>query len=138
MEKKTIRVQEIMRTHFGRIDRRETVRTALSMMQDSNARALIVNKRDEEDELGIVVLADIAKLVLARDKSPDRVNVYEIMSKPVIQVSPHNAQYLAVVHNRCPLQPEAVKQPGAIAYIHVRRNLYDRLGHDFIDIHPVR
>jgi len=69
MKKKTIRVQDIMRTHFGCIDRRETVRTALSMMQESNARALIVNKRDEEDELGIVVLADIAKLVLARDKS---------------------------------------------------------------------
>ena len=60
MEKKTIRVKDIMRTHFGCIDRRETVRTALSMMQDSNARALIVNKRDAEDELGIVVLADIA------------------------------------------------------------------------------
>ena len=115
MEKKTIRVKDIMRTHFGRIDRRETVRTALSMMQDSNARALIVNKRDEEDELGIVVLADIAKLVLARDKSPDRGNVYEIMSKPVIQVSPRmDIRYCARLFDRFGLERAPVVENGEI------------------------
>jgi CBS domain-containing protein len=104
-----------MRTHFGCIDRRETVRTALSMMQDSNARALIVNKRDEEDELGIVVLADIAKLVLARDKSPDRVNVYEIMSKPVIQVSPQmDIRYCARLFERFGLERAPVVENGEI------------------------
>jgi len=115
MEKKTIRVKDIMRTHFGRIDRRETVRTALSMMADSNARALIVNKRDEEDEFGIVVLADIAKLVLARDKSPDRVNVYEIMSKPVIQVSPSmDIRYCARLFDRFGLERAPVVENGEI------------------------
>ena len=115
MEKKTIRVKDIMRTRFGRIDRRETVRTALSMMQDSNARALIVNKRDEEDELGIVVLADIAKLVLARDKSPDRVNVYEIMSKPVIQVTPGmDIRYCARLFDRFGLERAPVVENGEI------------------------
>jgi predicted transcriptional regulator len=115
MEKKIIRVKDIMRTHFGRIDRRETVRTALSMMQDSNARALIVNKRDENDELGIVVLADIAKLVLARDKSPDRVNVYEIMSKPVIQVTPNmDIRYCARLFDRFGLERAPVVENGEI------------------------
>jgi predicted transcriptional regulator len=115
MEKKTIRVKDIMRTRFGRIDRRETVRTALSMMQDSNARALIVNKRDENDELGIVVLADIAKLVLARDKSPDRVNVYEIMSKPVIQVTPNmDIRYCARLFDRFGLERAPVVENGEI------------------------
>lgn len=115
MEKKTIRVKDIMRTRFGRIDRRETVRTAISMMQDSNARALIVNKRDKEDELGIVVLADIAKLVLARDKSPDRVNVYEIMSKPVIQVTPNmNIRYCARLFDRFGLERAPVVENGEI------------------------
>jgi len=31
---------------------------------------------------------DMAKKVLARDHSPNRVNIYEIMSKPVISVHP--------------------------------------------------
>jgi predicted transcriptional regulator len=115
MEKKTIRVKDIMRTHFGRIDRRETVRTALSMMQDSNARALIVNKRDEDDELGIVVLADIAKQVLASGKSPDRVNVYEIMSKPVIQVSPNmDIRYCARLFERFGLERAPVVENGEV------------------------
>ena len=115
MEKKMILVKDIMRTSFGRINRTETVRTALVLMADSNARALIVNKRDENDELGIVVLADIAKLVLARDKSPDRVNVYEIMSKPVIQVSPNmDIRYCARLFERFGLERAPVVENGEV------------------------
>jgi signal-transduction protein with cAMP-binding, CBS, and nucleotidyltransferase domain len=84
-------------------------------MSDSNARALIVNKRDENDELGIVVLADIAKQVLARDKSPDRVNVYEIMSKPVIQVSPGmDIRYCARLFERFGLERAPVVENGEV------------------------
>jgi predicted transcriptional regulator len=47
-----------------------------------------VNKRHADDEYGVVLLSDVAKRVIALDRSPDRVNVYEIMSKPVIAVGP--------------------------------------------------
>jgi predicted transcriptional regulator len=115
MEKNTILVKDIMRTSFGRIDRKETVRMALAMMADSNARALIVNKHDANDEWGIVVLADIAKKVLARDKSPDRVNVYEIMSKPVIQVSPNmDIRYCARLFERFGLERAPVVENGEV------------------------
>ena len=36
----------------------------------------------------MVLLSDIAREVLAKDRSPDRVNVYEIMSKPLLPVDP--------------------------------------------------
>jgi predicted transcriptional regulator len=36
----------------------------------------------------MVTSADIARHVLAKDRAPDRVNVYEIMSKPIISVHP--------------------------------------------------
>jgi predicted transcriptional regulator len=115
MEKKTILVKDIMRTSYGRIDREETVRKALLLMADSNARALIVNKRDNNDELGIVVLADIAKQVLAKDKSPDRVNVYEIMSKPVIQVAPNmDIRYCARLFDRFGLERAPVVENGEV------------------------
>ena len=88
---------------------------ALAMMADSNARALIVNKHDANDEWGIVVLADIAKKVLARDKSPDRVNVYEIMSKPVIQVSPNmDIRYCARLFERFGLERAPVVENGEV------------------------
>jgi CBS domain-containing protein len=34
------------------------------------------------------LISDIAKKVLAADRSPDRVNLYEIMAKPVLSVPP--------------------------------------------------
>jgi CBS domain-containing protein len=84
-------------------------------MEKTNARALIVDKRNADDEYGIVVLADIAKLVLAVDKSPDRVNVYEIMSKPVIQVSPDmDIRYCARLFERFGLERAPVVDAGKI------------------------
>ena len=49
---------------------------------------VIVAKRHEDDEFGIVMVADIAKHLLAPNRSPERTNVYEIMSKPVLSVKP--------------------------------------------------
>ncbi|NQU62107.1 MAG: CBS domain-containing protein [Rhodospirillales bacterium] len=40
--------------------------------------------RGKADEFGLIVITDIASEVLAKDLSPDRVNVYEVMSKPVL------------------------------------------------------
>jgi len=85
--KTTIRVKDVMQDHYIMIDGIATVRDAITAMRDDDATTLVVNKRDENDEYGIVLLSDIAKKVLASDRHPERVNVYEIMSKPVITVS---------------------------------------------------
>ncbi|MGD2055915.1 MAG: CBS domain-containing protein [Gammaproteobacteria bacterium] len=115
MEKKLIRVKDIMRTQFETVERNETVRNALSKMKNSNTRALIVNKRNENDEYGIVVLADIAKKVLANDRSPDRINVYEIMTKPVVQVSPDmDIRYCARLFYQFGLERAPVVENGEI------------------------
>ena len=55
-------------------------------MEHHDSHVLIVNKRNDDDEYGLVLLADIAKKVIAKDRSPERVNLYEIMSKPVVSV----------------------------------------------------
>ncbi len=57
-------------------------------MKSAETSVLIVNKRHEDDEFGLITSADIARHVLAKDRAPDRVNVYEIMTTPVITVSP--------------------------------------------------
>ena len=61
---------------------------ALQKMRHLENKCLIVPKRDEEDEIGMLLISDIARLVLAKDRSPLRVNVYEVMAKPVISVHP--------------------------------------------------
>ena len=83
-----IRVKDVMKTDFGTIDGIATIADALKKMKALKTAVLIVNKRHDDDEYGMITCADIARHVLAKDRAPDRVNVYEIMSKPVISVHP--------------------------------------------------
>lgn len=83
-----IRVRDVMKTDFGTIDGIATVAEALKKMKTLKTAVLIVNKRHDDDEYGMINSGDIARHVLAKDRAPDRVNVYEIMSKPVISVHP--------------------------------------------------
>lgn len=83
-----IRVRDVMKREFDLFDGMLTVKEALLGMKYPETRALVVDRRDEDDEYGIVLISDIAKKVLGADRSPDRVNLYEIMSKPVLGVPP--------------------------------------------------
>jgi signal-transduction protein with cAMP-binding, CBS, and nucleotidyltransferase domain len=83
-----IRVRDIMKTDFGTIDGIATVQDALNKMKTLKTSVLIVNKRHDDDEYALINCGDIARHVLAKDRAPERVNVYEIMTKPVISVHP--------------------------------------------------
>lgn len=87
-ERPIVRVRDVMKQDFDLLDGKLTVREALEQMRHESTRAIIVDKRHPDDEYGIVLLSDIAKKVLAADRSPDRVNLYEIMSKPVLGIDP--------------------------------------------------
>ncbi len=82
------RVRDVMKTDFASIDGIATISEALLVMKTQKTSVLVVNKRHVNDEYGLVTSGDIARHVLAKDKSPGRVNVYEIMLKPVISVHP--------------------------------------------------
>jgi predicted transcriptional regulator len=83
-----IRVRDVMKSEVDIVDGMMTVTEALKSMKYPDTRTLIVDKRHDDDEYGVVMFRDMAKKVLARDHSPNRVNIYEIMSKPVISVRP--------------------------------------------------
>ncbi len=85
---KIIRVREVMKFEVDVVDGMLTVTEALKSMKYPDTRTLIVDKRHDDDEYGVVMFRDMAKKVLARDHSPNRVNIYEIMSKPVVSVHP--------------------------------------------------
>jgi predicted transcriptional regulator len=85
---KVIRVKDIMKTEFSRIEATQTISEALKMMKVHRTSVLIVNKRHVDDEWGMITSSDIARHVLAKNRAPERVNVYEIMSCPVISVRP--------------------------------------------------
>lgn len=87
-ERDWVPVSHVMRTDVTHVNGRINVFEALRIMKRVQATCLIVEKRHEGDEYGLLLFSDIAKQVIARDRAPERVNVYEIMAKPVISVRP--------------------------------------------------
>jgi predicted transcriptional regulator len=77
-----------MRTNVTEVDGTLDVLSALKIMKQVGATSLIVKRRDEDDEYGLLLFSDIAKKVIAEDRAPERVNVYEVMAKPVLAVRP--------------------------------------------------
>lgn len=69
---------------------------AVSIMKENKIEVLIIEKRNDEDAYGIVVLHDIIRGVLAQNKTLEEVSVYEIMRKPVVSI-PHylNVKYVS-------------------------------------------
>lgn len=82
------KVQDCMRTDVTEIDGTLDVLSALKIMKKVKATSLIVKRRNEQDEYGLLQFSDIAKEVIGKDRAPERVSVYEIMAKPVLSVRP--------------------------------------------------
>jgi predicted transcriptional regulator len=86
--KTVIRVRDVMKAEVDIMDGMCTITDAMKAMKFPDTRTIIVDKRHDDDEYGVVMFRDLAKRVLARGLSPNRVNIYEVMSKPVISVNP--------------------------------------------------
>jgi len=73
-----------MTTEVVRIQGSATVKEAINLMKETGLRALIMERRNEEDAYGIVTETDIVYKVIAYGKDPSTVQVHEIMTKPVV------------------------------------------------------
>ena len=114
-ERKTIRVRDVMKHHFDMVDGMDTVAQALEQMLHVDTKSLVVRKRHSDDEFGMVMISDIARQVLAQDRAPDRVNIYEIMSKPLLSVPPDmDIRYCARLFNRFDLSRAPVLDKGEV------------------------
>ena len=129
MGKKLIRARDVMHEKIVELDGMATVQEALQAMRASNSDVVIVKKRDEHDAFGIVLLPDIAKKVLAKDRASERVNVYEIMSKPVIPLDPEmDVRYAARLFDRFGLSNAPVIENGeVIGVVSYRELVFDGL-----------
>ena len=113
--KPIVRVKEVMKSEVDIVDGMTTVTDALNTMKYPETRTLIVDKRDDDDEYGVVMFRDLARQVLGRDLSPDRVNIYEIMSKPVLAVDPDmDIRYCTRLFDRFGLSRAPVLENGRI------------------------
>ena len=120
-KRKVIKIRDVMKQTVIMMDGMETVKNAIETLREQNARCVIIRKRHGNDEYGIVLLGDIAKQVIAKDRSAERVNLYEIMSKPVISVHPDmDIRYTARLFERFGLSQAPViegdKVVGLVTY----------------------
>jgi signal-transduction protein with cAMP-binding, CBS, and nucleotidyltransferase domain len=112
---KLVRIREVMKTQFDLVDGMATVQEALRTMKHVETKCLIVDKRHEDDEYGMLLLSDVARHVLGKDRAPERVNVYEIMTKPVISVDPGmDIRYCARLFDRFQLTRAPVLENGRV------------------------
>ncbi|MGH1397034.1 MAG: CBS domain-containing protein [Trichormus sp.] len=91
-----MRAKQIMTQDVATISSSATVAEAVRLLRLKGLRALIVEPRHSADAYGIVTVADIAGKVVAYGKDPDKVHVYEVMSKPCIVIDPDlDVEYVA-------------------------------------------
>lgn len=114
-KKPILRVRHAMKNGIDIVDGMVTVNDALKNMKYPETRTIVVDKRHDDDEYGVVMFRDIARGVLARDRSPDRMNIYEIMSKPVISVAPDmDVRYCIKLFDRFGISRAPVIENGTI------------------------
>lgn len=117
-ERQVVRVRDVMKSGFDMVDGMATVSDALRSMKHVETKCLIVDKRHQDDEYGMLLLSDVARHVLGKDRSPDRVNVYEVMAKPVISVDPDmDIRYCARLFSRFELSRAPVVDGGKVVGI---------------------
>ncbi len=82
------KVSDIMTKGVVYIDGKKTVADAIKLMREKKISSLVVDRRTHEDAWGIITRKDVVAKVVDPGKDPREVKVYEIMTKPLITVSP--------------------------------------------------
>jgi signal-transduction protein with cAMP-binding, CBS, and nucleotidyltransferase domain len=117
-------VRDVMSESPQVIDGLATVREAIERMRDHGVSSVVVDRRDDHDEYGIVVIHDIAEHVVSANRSPDRTSVYEVMSKPVITLDAEmDIKYAVRLLYRFGLSRAIVVEDGALVGLVTLRDL---------------
>ena len=134
-DRKVVRVRDVMKTQFDMVDGMTTVADALKTMKHVETKTLLIDKRHDDDEYGMLLISDIARKVLAKDRAPERINVYEVMAKPVVTVDPDmDIRYCARLFDRfhlsrCPVVNGGGEVVGIISFTDmVLRGLCNNMG----------
>jgi CBS domain-containing protein len=112
---KIVRARDVMQKQNLTIDGMATAREAAALMRSERVFSLLVKKRHENDVWGIIVVQDLVKGVIIPGRSPDDVNIYEIMTKPVITVpADMDIRYAARLIYRAGIRRAPVEDKGEI------------------------
>lgn len=113
--KSIIRGRDVMSTRIISIDGMATAKEAAAKMREEKVHSLLVNKRNADDAWGLVSVQDIINGVLIPGKRAEDVNVYEIMTKPILSVPPDmDIRYIARLLHRVGMRRAPVEENGQL------------------------
>ena len=113
-----IRARDVMNKRIVSIDGMATAKEAAAKMRSEKVSSLLVNKRHPDDAWGILVVQDFIKGAMIAGRSPSDVNVYEIMTKPVITVpADMDIRYVARLIYRAGIRRAPVEDGGELVGI---------------------
>ncbi len=122
--KNYVKVGDVMTRSVQSIDGLATVQEAIELMRTHGISSLVIDRRYDGDEYGLLVVNDIATKLIAHDRSPERTNVYEIMSKPVLTVDRDmDIKYAVRLLSHFGIARALVTENGALAGIITLRDL---------------
>ncbi len=92
---------DVMTRDVAFIDGAATAAEAIRIMRERKISCLVVNRRTPDDAWGIVTRKDVVNKIVDPGRDPDEVKVFEIMTKPLVMLSPGLAlKYCArLMHN---------------------------------------
>lgn len=110
-----VRARDVMQKKVATVDGMATAREAAARMRTEKVSCLLVNKRHADDAWGILVIQDFIRGVIIPGRSPAEVNVYEIMTKPVITVpADMDIRYVARLIYRAGIRRAPVEENGEL------------------------
>ena len=113
-----IPVSKVMNEEVTFVSGLTSVLEALRTMKRNQVTYLMIERRTDEDEYGMISFSDIAKHVIAQNRAPDRVDVHEIMAKPVVSVRPEmDIRYCARLFNNVGISHAPVIKHGEVVGI---------------------
>lgn len=115
-----MRVSDIMTREVVTIRNSATVAEAAKVIQQRGVQALIVERSHDLDAYGVVTVRDIVAKVIAFGRDPQRIRVYEIMSKPCIVLNPDlGVEYAARLLTRANLSSAPVIQSELLGIVSI-------------------
>lgn len=123
-ERSYVKVREVMTPSPRVIDGLAKVQEAIEVMRAENLSSLVIDRRHDGDEFGVVTIQNIAREVIGGDRSPERTSVYEIMTKPVITVDADmDVKYTIRLLTRYQLRRALVTEQGQMVGIVTLRDM---------------
>ena len=119
---------DVMTEHVVDIEPDATVAEAIARMKERKVSSLLVRPGSDMDTWGFMTETDVIEKVVAKDLDPTETHVHEIMSKPVITVSPrYSLQECAALLARADIRRVLVYDGHEIVGIVSSGDIFDAL-----------